>query len=255
MASQTKTVERLQRISSASISRAPANDALQHAMQLAQAVPGSELHITYSSSPSGDVHSAAKLDALNAELQSKAHLLRTRVEETCAAGQDPRQIGQDIVFHVRIGPPGRSAACKVAIDVDANLIVVARTAAAAWRSCCSGSVAGSARAHRAPARVIAHSKDFGGARRSERPSPARPGEDCTLRRSRSRLHRAQAGKLAYLGLADRATGARQGRHERCAGRPCSRGRRSLLAVDRAFEAAGEAVCTLPLRRADAYVLG
>jgi hypothetical protein len=94
---------------------------------------------------------------------------------------------QQIVFHVRLGDPAE-ALHQVAVDVDADLIGVGTHARAGVERLLLGSVAEALirRAH-VPV-LVAQPKDFSDLPRSERPDPARPGDDLTCHGLSARLH-------------------------------------------------------------------
>jgi nucleotide-binding universal stress UspA family protein len=161
--------------------------ALCHAMQLAQMAPNSELHVTFVIESDRDVHSADKLDALSSELQEKLADLRERVEFTCAPHEGAASFGQDIVFHVRIGSPAE-ALHQVAVDVDADVIVVGTHGRTGVEKLLLGSVAEKLiRIAHLPV-LIARPKEVASMRKSDRPDPARPGEDL---HAGSLVHRAR----------------------------------------------------------------
>ena len=119
MTHHVKPIESLQRIVVGIDFTTAGDGALSHAMQLARAFPGSEIHPTYVIERGRDM----ALDALNAALQEKLTDLQQRVEQVCAPREPEGSVSQEFVFHVRIGNAAR-ALQQAAVDVDANLIVV-----------------------------------------------------------------------------------------------------------------------------------
>jgi nucleotide-binding universal stress UspA family protein len=169
--------------------------ALRHAMQLARMTPTSELHVTCVIESAREVHDMAKLDALSAELQQKLADLRERVEFECAPEHAHDAFAQDIVFHVRIGDPAE-ALHQVAVDVEADLIVVGTHGRTGMEKLLLGSVAEKlVKIAHLPV-LIARPKDLDKLPKSERPDPARAGED---------LHAASAVHRARIELTPRSS--------------------------------------------------
>jgi nucleotide-binding universal stress UspA family protein len=143
--------------------------ALREAMRLTRQLPDSELHVIH-------VLRSHKLDELSSQLRSKVDEMRAHVSHICAppAGTDP--YSQEIVFHVRIGEPA-AALHLAAVDIDADMIVVGTHGRSGVEKLILGSVAEElVRSAHVPV-IVARPKDFSGLRRSDRPEPARPGED------------------------------------------------------------------------------
>lgn len=182
MTQHIKPIEPLQRIVVGVDFTIAGDGALRHAMQLARAFPGSELHPTYVIEQGRDM----ALDALNVALQNQFVELRQRVEQVCAPSGSEDAVSQEFVFHVRVGNAAR-ALQQVAVDVNANLIVVGTHGRRGVEKLLLGSVAEELlRVAHLPV-MVAIPKNFAGARPSERPEPPRPGEDL---HSGSLMHRA-----------------------------------------------------------------
>lgn len=100
--------------------------------------------------------------------------LRERVVERCeATGQ---RWDQRVVFHVRIGDPAK-ALHQIAVDVDADLIVVGTHARRGLAKMLIGSVAEDlVRTAHVPI-MVSRKKELAELPRSAEPDPARPGED------------------------------------------------------------------------------
>jgi nucleotide-binding universal stress UspA family protein len=150
--------------------------ALREAVRLAQHLPDSELHVTYVVATTDGVHDSTELRRMSDELRSKLDELRGHVTTVCAPPAGSAPIAIETVFHVRIGPPA-TALHQVAIDVDADLIVVGTHQRAGVERLMLGSVAEElVRIARLPV-LVAHPKDLRGLRHSDHPEPARPGEN------------------------------------------------------------------------------
>jgi nucleotide-binding universal stress UspA family protein len=149
------------------------DNALRQAMQLAQRFESSELHVTYVlNNPSRSL----QLDDLDEALSASIEQLRGLVDRVCAPEPGASALTQDVVFHVRVGTPA-AAIHQVAIDIDADMLVVGTHARRGVEKFLLGSVAEElVRIARLPL-LIAHPKSMRDLARSDRPEPARPGED------------------------------------------------------------------------------
>jgi len=146
--------------------------ALQQAVQIARLTPKSEVHPTYVIASGSET----RLDELNRELQARLTALREHVEQVCAPHQADGPFQQAFVFHVRVGDPAPSLH-QVAVDVDASMIVVGTHGRRGVGKLLLGSVAEEIlRIARLPV-LVALPRDIAREPRSERPEPARPGED------------------------------------------------------------------------------
>ena len=152
------------------------DDALREAMLIARGFLASELHVTHVISSREDVHDADEIDQLSTELQVKLTELRERVQYVCAPAPDAPPFTQELVFHVRLGSPAH-ALHQVAIDVDADMLVVGTHGRRGVEKLLLGSVAEELLRIAQLPLMIAHPKSIDGLRRSDRPEPARPGED------------------------------------------------------------------------------
>lgn len=154
------------------------NDALGEAMRLTKQLPDSELHITYVIRAERGMHDAERLASMAEELRTKRDALRALVTKVCAPLGGGAPFSVESVLHVRLGDPAK-ALHQVAVDVDADLIVVGTHGRKGVERLMLGSVAEQlVRDARVPV-LIAHPKDFTGLAFSDhlRMDPARPGED------------------------------------------------------------------------------
>jgi nucleotide-binding universal stress UspA family protein len=173
------------------------NHALREAMRLSRQLPGSELHVIHVLRADKSLHDAKKLDELSRGLRSKVDELKGHVASVCAPpmGNDP--FSQEIVFHVRIGEPAE-AIHQTAVDIDADMIVVGTAGRSGVEKLILGSVAEELiRMAHVPV-VVAHPKDFSNLRKSERPEPARPGEDLHTTGISHRLHLSFAPRTSHI---------------------------------------------------------
>jgi nucleotide-binding universal stress UspA family protein len=149
--------------------------ALLEAMRLAQQLPHSELHVTSVIATSGSLHDKSDLEHAANELRSRAGELRGHVLRICAPSQGGDAFRQHVVLHVRVGDPA-SALIQVAVDVEADLLVVGTHRRRGVDKLLAGSVA-EALIRRAPLPVlVAYPRDFSGVPKTPRMDPAHPGE-------------------------------------------------------------------------------
>jgi nucleotide-binding universal stress UspA family protein len=149
--------------------------ALLEAMRLAQQLPRSELHVTSVIETGGKLHDKNDLERASDELRSRAGELRNHVMRICAPGQGSDAFRQHVVLHVRIGDPA-TALIQVAVDVEAELLVVGTHRRRGVEKLLEGSVS-EALIRRAPLPVlVVYPRDFSGLPKTPRMDPAHPGE-------------------------------------------------------------------------------
>ena len=156
--------------------------AVQEAYLQRRGNPGTELHLVHVLDDSGK-----DLAALDDTLQESMELLRTHV---IAAIHDlPVDEGDYLlpVGHVRIGDASR-AIHQLAIDVNADMIIVGTHARRGLERMVLGSVSEKlVRIARTPV-LVARRKDFGDAGHSDSVLPPRPGQDMNAPSLSSRLN-------------------------------------------------------------------
>lgn len=150
--------------------------ALREAMRLCRRLPGSELHATYVLFAEPGLHDASQLSRLERLLSERLEALQAHVTKTCQPEQAAGSFTQETVFHVRIGEAAHGLH-QVAVDIDADLIVVGTHARRGVGKLLLGSVAESLIQTAHVPVLVARPKDFAGLSRSERPDAPRPGED------------------------------------------------------------------------------
>lgn len=144
--------------------------ALDEAIRYITRLDNNELH------PVFVITEAAKRDLgkVNRFLVEARDQLRTRVIERCAAVG--REWKQQVILHVRLGEPA-AAIHQVAVDVDADLIVVGTHARNGLSKMLLGSVAEElVRTAHVPV-MVARPKELDHLEKSPQLDPARPGED------------------------------------------------------------------------------
>ncbi len=149
--------------------------ALKHAVQLAKLLPQGELHVTHVIPSDPGMHDARKLDEFSSELRTRLADIRRHVTQVCAPPSGAQAFTVQTCFHIRIGKPA-AAIHQVAVDVDADLIVVGTHGRSGMEKLMLGSVAEElVRTSRVPV-LVARPKNLEGLSKSDRLEPARPGE-------------------------------------------------------------------------------
>jgi nucleotide-binding universal stress UspA family protein len=150
--------------------------ALREAMRLARQLPNAELHAVYVIETSKNLHDAKKIDALSESIADANAQLRVHVTKACSPDPSASAFDHAVTLHVRLGAPAE-AIHQVAVDLEADLIVVGTHARTGLKRWVLGSVAENLmRIARAPV-VIAHPKHYEGQAKSPRVQPPRPGQD------------------------------------------------------------------------------
>ena len=151
--------------------------AIDEAVHLARLLPISDLHFVHVVETSPDLHDAQVIAQLADNLGRIMTRLEQHVRDILYTRADTENWGCEIAFHVRLGDPSRELH-QVAIDRDADMIIVG---APAERHGMSRLFHRSAerelvRQAHVPV-VIARAKDYSGLSKTQRPDPARPGEN------------------------------------------------------------------------------
>jgi nucleotide-binding universal stress UspA family protein len=172
--------------------------ALHDAMKLARLTP-TELHVTHVVRVEKNLHDARKLDDLSLELQDRLRALREHVEGVCEPTEGESAFTQEIIFHVRLGDAAQ-ALHQVAIDVDADLIVIGTHGRRGLDKLLLGSVAEElVRTAHLPV-LVARPRELLDLRKSERPDPAKPGVNLESGGSLTlRLHLEFRPRTAHIG--------------------------------------------------------
>jgi nucleotide-binding universal stress UspA family protein len=164
--------------------------AVQEAVQLARWMPSIELNFVHVVATSSGLHDAALIDALSERMAQAAHKFEHFVRDVMFVFGPP--LTCDMQFHTRIGNPSQELQ-QVAVDTDAELIIVGAEGARGLRRLFQRSVVAELlKVAHAPV-VVARPKDFRGLVRSAAPEPPRPGVDLT-----------QSGSYAQVDLVEPA---------------------------------------------------
>jgi nucleotide-binding universal stress UspA family protein len=167
---------------------ATGDHALRAAMGLLRGMQSGELHATYVIRVDQGTSGAKKVDELAEKLRTALGSLRDHIAKVCAPPRGEAPFTQETVLHVRLGKPAQ-ALHQVAVDVDADIVVVGSHGRKGVEKMMLGSVAEElVRIARLPV-LVAHPKDLAALEPTPRVEPPRPGEDIHERHGLTdRLH-------------------------------------------------------------------
>lgn len=152
--------------------------AVLEGMRLARLVPRMELAFVHVMEVSSELHDARLIDALSDSLGEAMSRLERYVRDVLAVYGSGAGWGLELSYHVRVGPVARELH-QVAVDVDAEMIIVGKRPARALRKLFHRSpVEELVRMAHVPV-VVARPKDYRGFAKSPSPEPPRPGQDIT----------------------------------------------------------------------------
>lgn len=164
---------------------ASGDHALREALHLGRLIKGTELHVVHVITTAPGLHNAKRLEQLSSELHTRMQQLGLRVTSVRNHAGDDALSTENIVLYIRLGEPAE-ALHQVAVDVDADMIVVSSHGRSGVERVILGSVAETLmRTARVPV-CVAHPKDFSDLRHSDHPEPPRAD-----------------GELHHLGLSER----------------------------------------------------
>lgn len=163
--------------------------ALITAIRLARRLPGCELHPVH---VLPEAPGKEKLDRLDESIGKAGELLRERTQYVARRLFGDEEWEQHTVLHVRVGPPAESVH-QVAVDVDADLIVVGHRDRGLVDRLVLGSVAEKLlRTSHVPV-MIARPKDTESLPHTQRPDAPRDGEELHNERGWTRTERLRFG--------------------------------------------------------------
>jgi nucleotide-binding universal stress UspA family protein len=152
--------------------------AIHEAMHIARLMPRVELEFVHVMEVSAELHDARLIDLLSDNLGQAMSRLERSVRDTLFVYGSDSAWGIELGYHVRVGPVARELH-QVAVDVDAEMIIVGKARVGALRKLFhTSSVEELVRTAHVPV-VVAHPKDFRGFPKSPRPDAPRPGQDLT----------------------------------------------------------------------------
>ena len=156
-----------------------AKHAILEGMQLARLMPRVELHFVHVMEVSPDLHDAQLIDALSDNLGQSMARLERYVRDTLFVFGHEAGWGIDLGYHVRVGPVSRELH-QVAVDVDAELLVIGERRGGGLRNLFHRSASDDlVRGAHLPV-VVAHPKDYKGFAKSPKPDAPRPGVDLSV---------------------------------------------------------------------------
>ena len=151
-------------------------NAIHEAMRFARLMPRVELNFVHVMEVSSELHDARLIDQLSDTLGDAMAKLEHYVRDTLYVHGGSSGWGLDFGYHVRVGPVARELH-QVAVDVDAELIVIGHAQPTGLRRVFHKSSSEELlRAAHVPV-VVAHPKDFRGFTKSSIPDAPRAGQD------------------------------------------------------------------------------
>jgi len=154
----------------------PGEHALLSGFQMAHDIEDAELHLVHVLKVSGELHDAKKIDKLSEDIDAAHEQLEAYALKALGAKDKASDGHGSTVSHIRLGDPVK-AIHQVAVDIDADFIVVGTHARRGVEKLLLGSVAEELiKVAHLPV-IVAHPKDFAGIKRSDKAEAARPGED------------------------------------------------------------------------------
>jgi nucleotide-binding universal stress UspA family protein len=161
--------------------------ALREALRLAQFMPFSELHVAYVIKADPRMHNATRLKHMADELGHRIEELRAHLAQICASPWGGDQFSQAAVLHVRIGDPA-AALIQVAVDVEADMLVVGTRGRTGIEKLILGSVAEELIRIAPLPVVVAHPRNVKALPKSDHPEPRKPGDDFRAPSLSDRVH-------------------------------------------------------------------
>lgn len=164
------------------------DDAIADALRIAREHPNNELHPVHVVKATGESPTAGKIAKLSREMEDAVEKMKERVHEVCGKTFPSEQWEQQMVFHVRVGSPAE-ALHQVAIDYDANLLVVGTHARKGLSKMVLGSVADELIKIAHVPVLVARERQLEGLAKSPKADAPREGEDVHDEVHRSELIR------------------------------------------------------------------
>lgn len=174
-----------------------ATHAIHEAMHFARLMPRVELNFVHVMEVSSELHDARLIDQLSDNLGDAMAKLEHFVRDTLYVHGTSMGWGLDIGYHVRVGPAARELH-QVAVDVDAELVVVGAGNATGLRRMFHRSAAEElVREAHVPV-VVAHPKDFRNFSKSAVPEAPRPGQDDSTSGLYSTAEIPGSGRISHI---------------------------------------------------------
>ena len=150
--------------------------ALREAMRIARKLGGSELHLVTVVKVAPEMHDAKEVERLDTDIEQAMTALRERVQDVCAPISEDLAFSHESHLHVRLGQPAE-AIHQLAIDIDADVIVVGTHQRTGLRKLVLGSVAEKLVELAHVPVLVAQPKSLEGLPKSGRADAPRPGGD------------------------------------------------------------------------------
>ncbi|MET0344180.1 MAG: universal stress protein [Polyangiales bacterium] len=171
--------------------------AIHEAMHFARLMPRVELNFVHVMEVSSELHDARLIDQLSDNLGDAMAKLEHYVRDTLYVHGTSMGWGLDIGYHVRVGPAARELH-QVAVDVDAELLVVGAANASGLRRMFHRSASEElVREAHVPV-VVAHPKDFKNFSKSAVPEPPRVGQDDSTSGLYSTVEIPESGRISHI---------------------------------------------------------
>jgi len=171
--------------------------AIHEAMHIARLMPRVQLEFVHVMEVSAELHDARLIDLLSDSLGQAMARLERSVRDTLFVYGSDSAWGIELGYHVRVGPVARELH-QVAVDVDAEMIIVGKARVGALRKLFhTGSVEELVRTAHVPV-VVAHPKDFKGFPKSPRPDAPRPGQDLSKSDLYSTVEYYESGRSTHI---------------------------------------------------------
>ena len=142
--------------------------ALNEAIAQGAGRPQSTLHVVYALDSQPDAKTAAGIRKVEAAIEKAAAKLRGYLDQ---ARKSPTLAGRDLVAHVRIAP-AHEAIIQLAVDVDADLVVVGTTPRKGIAKLVHSSVSARVLKHAECAVLLVRKKNHAGMAKTPRIEPA-----------------------------------------------------------------------------------
>jgi len=142
--------------------------ALTEAIAYGAARPQATLHVVHALSAQPDAKTAGAIRKVEAALEKAAAKLKAYLDN---ARKSPALAGRDVVAHVRFAPP-HEAIVQLAVDVDADLVVVGTTPRKGIAKLVHSSVSSRVLKHAECAVLLVRKKNHAGMAKTPRIEPA-----------------------------------------------------------------------------------
>jgi nucleotide-binding universal stress UspA family protein len=176
---------------------ASSDHALWQAMSFARQLHACELHITQVIPTARELHDARKLEQLASELPMKLEQLRQHVVSVCAPLAEELPFRVECEFHLCLGEPAWQLH-QVAVDVEAQLIVIGARPHTRMATLLEGSVGEALLRMTKVSVLVAHSNALAGLPKSAHLEPRRSEQPLYGEHLSSRTHLELLPRTAHI---------------------------------------------------------